>query len=399
MSLFSLRIVLLFLGFSTLVSYQVDSPSLPFDLPANLTEDPLTAVDQEKISALTGSLDWLGPLAPIAISPFFGITILSGLSQFGGDLLPDNSFISNNPVLNNPAVFWVFLALTVFTSLPRFTKVSKPAGQAIDQLETYSAIITIVLIRILSSLPESDPAVAATAGSAMVIQMGVFSFSADVLLSVAAIINILVINTVKFFFEVMVWLIPLPFVDAVLEVSNKSLCAGLMAIYVWSPLVATILNLALFTVCLLAFRWINRRATYLRSMLCDPVWAMFSKSFGDPKRKELVVFPQQSFGKFPAKTKLLFQPTDEGWRLVKSRWLVKPKTMELPASAFSTTMKTGMLLNSIELNGTQAEEIATCKLLFSKRYAKQIDKLSTLINVEQAEGDVEVDLRMDLAKA
>ena len=62
-------------------------------------------------------------------------------------------------------------------------------------------------------------------------------------------------------------------------------------------------------------------------------------------------------------------------------------------------MKTGMLLNSIELNGTQAEEIATCKLLFSKRYAKQIDKLSTLINVEQAEGDVEVDLRMDLAKA
>jgi hypothetical protein len=105
MSLFSLRIVLLFLGFSTLVSYQVDSPSLPFDLPANLTEDPLTAVDQEKISALTGSLDWLGPLAPIAISPFFGITILSGLSQFGGDLLPDNSFISNNPVLNNPAVF------------------------------------------------------------------------------------------------------------------------------------------------------------------------------------------------------------------------------------------------------------------------------------------------------
>ena len=399
MSLFYLRIVLLLVGVGVLASYQTEAPSLPLDIPQHLSEDPLTSGDQAKITVLTSSLDWLGPLAPIAISPFFGITILAGLSQFGAEYLPSNSFISHNPVLNNPTVFWVFLGLTILTSLPRFTKVSKPAAQAIDQLEAYAGIITIVLVRILSSLPESEPAVAASAGSAMVIQMGFLSFSADVLLSIAAVINILVINTVKFFFEVMVWLVPIPFVDAGLEVANKSLCAGLMAIYVWSPLVATVLNLILFVVCLLAFRWVNRRVKYLRSMLCDPIWALFSKPFGNPTRNELVVFPQSGYGPFPAKTRLLFQSTSTGWQLVQPRWFTPPKIVALSSDSYRPTIKTGMLLNSIELEANESEGATSGKLLFSKRYSKQIDKLSSLLNVEQSDGDVDVDFRTDMAKA
>ncbi|MFK7766794.1 MAG: hypothetical protein AB8B55_06195, partial [Mariniblastus sp.] len=39
-------------------------------LPANLTEDPLTATDHLMMSTATASVsEWLGPLAPIAISP------------------------------------------------------------------------------------------------------------------------------------------------------------------------------------------------------------------------------------------------------------------------------------------------------------------------------------------
>ncbi len=387
------RIILIVLAVGALGSYYQEPPSLPFDLPGNLTEDPLTAGDQAKISTLTSSLDWLGPLAPIAISPFFGITILAGLSQFGVGYLPADSFVSTNPVLSNPAVFWVFLGLTVLTSIPRFSKISKPAAQAIDQLEAYAGIITIVAIRILSSFPDSDPA----AETAMVIQMGVFSFSADVLLSVAAVINILVINTVKFFFEVMVWLIPVPFVDAILEVCNKSLCAGLMAIYVWSPLVATLLNLVLFTVCLLAFRWINRRVRYLRSVLCEPIWAMVCPSYGVPRRKELVVFPQQGFGPFPAKSRLLLQTTGEGWQLVQPRWFTSSKVMPLLTASYQPSIGTGLLLNSIDLSA-KSDDAEPGKLLFSKRYSKQIDSLGNLMNIRKADGDVEVDLRSDLAK-
>ncbi|MFK7767125.1 MAG: hypothetical protein AB8B55_07870 [Mariniblastus sp.] len=342
-------------------------------------------------TAAAGVSEWLGPLVPIAISSFFGITFLAGFSQFGGDLLGSNNFISNNPVLSNPAVFWIFLGLTVVTSIPRFSKVSKPAAQAIDQLEAYAGIITIVLIRVLMSVSESDPINPQTA---MVVEMGIFSFASDVLLSVAAIINIMVINTVKFCFEVMVWLIPFPFVDGMLEVANKAACAGLMAIYVWSPFVATILNLLIFVVCLFVFRWANRRVQYMRSVLCDPIWAMISKPYGLPKNPRLTVFPQSGIGPFPAKSKLLLTKTGAGWQLARASWILPPKTMELASNNVRMQMHRGMLLNSIAVSGNENN-----KLLFSKRYSKHLVKLSELINVPEAEEAFEVDLRSDLGTA
>lgn len=369
-------------------------PDLPFEIPSNLTENPLTAGDEAKMNELTAKIsasEWLGPLAPIAISPFFGITILAGLSQFGGAYF-ENSFISNNPVLSNPAVFWVFLGLTVLTSLPRFTKVSKPAAQAIDQLEAYAGIITIVLIRLMMTMgTDADPVGSSTA---MVVEMGIFTMTADVLLSIAAAINIFVINTVKFFFEVMVWLIPVPFIDAVLEVSNKAACAGLMAIYAWSPTVATILNLLIFIACLFAFRWIYRRVQYMRSVLCDPIWALLSPGYGEPKSKELVVFPQKGFADIPAKSKLLLQPTDSGWQLVQPRWFLPPKVKQLSKEEHQMELQSGMLLNSIELTGNESD-----KLLFSKRYSKNLSKLAEQINVAESGKEFEVDLRADFAKA
>lgn len=357
------------------------------------TEDPLTSADATKIENIQSSIstsEWLGPLAPIAISPFFGLTILAGLSQFGGDWV-DNSFISDNPVLSNPAVFWVFLVLTIMTSLPRISKVSKPAGQAIDQLEAYAGIVTLVLIRFMTSMDDSGSVEVANQAT-MVVEMGGLAMGADVLLSLAAFINIFVINTVKFFFEVLVWLIPFPSVDAALEVANKSVCAGLMAIYAWSPTVATILNLILFFCCLIAFRWINRRVTYMRSVMSDPIWSLARRAHGVPTKKELVVFPQSGIAGFPAKTKLLLQPTDDGWKLTQSRWIFQPKAVQLLKSEHEMEMQSGVLLNSINVTGEQSD-----KLLFSKRYARHLSELAKLINVRESSAKLEVDLRTELA--
>ena len=384
------RLLLIIIGVVTLFSFNTPTQEVPsIQLPSHLTDDPLTASDHLMMSTATASVsEWLGPLAPIAISPFFGITILAGFSQFGGELLGSNNFISNNPVLSNPAVFWIFLGLTVFTSLPRFTKVSKPAAQAIDQLEAYAGIITIVLIRVLMSVGNSEPQ------TAMLVEMGIFTFSADVLMSVAAIINIIVINTVKFCFEVMVWLIPFPFIDGLLEIGNKTLCAGLMAIYAWSPIVATVLNLILFVISLFIFRWAQRRVSYMRSALCDPIWAMVNKSYGVPKTSKLIVFPQSGIGPFPAKSKLQLQKTNTGWQLARSSWFLPPKSIELSADKFQMKMHPGMLLNSIAVSGDQND-----KLLFSKRYSNHLDKLSELTGIAQSEEGCEIDIRTDLGTA
>ncbi len=391
MSVCFLRLLVIVLGLTTLATFQL--PDVP--LPRSLTETPLSIDDQQSAQALASTLqtsEWLGPLAPIAISPFFGITCLCGITQFGGDYLPVNAFISNNPVLSNPVVFWVFLGLTLLTSLPRFTKVSKPAAQAIDQIEAYAGIITILVIRFLpgwlDSLGEQP------SETAMVLQMGIFTVTADLLLAVAAIINIVVINSVKFFFEILVWLVPLPFIDAVLELSNKAFCAALMAIYAFSPLVATALNALMFLICLLMFRWINRQVGFLRAMIGDPVLAMVIPRYGRPEKPVLTVFPESNFGSFAAKSKLHLQPIESGWQLVQYRFLLPTLTMDLGREETRMVMKEGLFLNSIELSGVHSG-----RLLFSQRYRGKNSALAELIKIDHSNEVFDGDLKAELGRA
>ena len=342
--------------------------------------DGLTADDKEKVAGLAGTIsamEWLGPLAPIAISPFFGLACLCGISQYGGDYLPLNAFISNNPVLQNPAVLWTFVALTIVTSVPRLTKVSKPVGQAIDQLEAWSGIITILIIRFASAT--SDPATDATAMAAAVpmLECGIVSMSADVLFSIAAIINILVINTIKFFFEVSVWLMPFPFVDAMLEGVNKSVCAGLMAVYAWSPFWATMLNLVIFLACFAAFRWVKRQTAYMRSILFDPVWALVQKSWGVPKTNSLTVFPQKDLGPFAAREKLQLVDQGDNWELRQNRLLFPGKSHTISKSEHRLEIEPGLIVNRINVGSNEGNQA----LLFTRRFNDHLPELAELLGL------------------
>ena len=68
------------------------------------------------------AVEWLAPLAPVALSPFFGITLLSGLACYGPDWLPDNALLSAGSPLANPTMFWVFLIPVSYTHLTLPTK-------------------------------------------------------------------------------------------------------------------------------------------------------------------------------------------------------------------------------------------------------------------------------------
>ena len=354
------RLALILLCVFSLGAYAVPSapvqiPDLPLDLDSHLSEqfsgDPLPASDMARVAALEGLsqsasvAEWLGPMAPIALSPFFGIACLAALSQYGAEWVPGNAFLSGNTILNDPVVLWIFVALTLLTSLPRLTKVSKPMAQAIDQVETYAAIITILIIRWYAGSFESTPEMAMA--DVQVMHMGFFSFTSDALLSIAAIINILVINSVKFFCEVMVWLTPFPFVDALLEAANKSLCAGLIAIYAYSPMIATVLNLILFAVSLIAFRWTQRRVTWLRSVLIDPIRARFQPTYGQPTDGSLVVFAQKAFGPFPAKARIELTPDETGWSLKQRQWFFADNNLQLDRATSQSVSYTHLTLPTI----------------------------------------------------
>ncbi len=299
-----------------------------------------------------GIADWLGPLAPIALSPFFGVMCLSGLSLWGPQWVTDNELLGSSGPLQNEAIFFIFLALALLTSLPRLTKVSKPFAQAFDRLEAYAVIVILLVVKIVSSMESSGLESSGEPEVAM-IQLGIFSFTADTLLAIAMVINILIVNSVKFFFEFLVWLTPIPFLDAIFELCNKATCGVLLAIYAFSPTVATVLNLIVLLFAAIAFRWVSRRVRFYRAMVLDPLLARVWSGYGEAKSAELIVFPKADLGPFQAKSRLrLKRDGDSGWVLKEANWWMPSKQYKLSPSPQPLVIR-GWVMNRIDIDGNQ----------------------------------------------
>ncbi|MAI70202.1 MAG: hypothetical protein CMM01_04750 [Rhodopirellula sp.] len=323
-------------------------------------EDIATASTWMQTSGIT---ELLGPLTPLALSPFFGVTCLSAISLWGPEWASGSPMLGSNGALRSEAIFITFLVLTILSSVPRFTKVSKPFAQAVDRLEAYAVIIILLTIKISTSIET------ATDEPAAMVHMGVFNAGLDTFLAIAMIMNILVINSVKFFFEFLAWLTPVPFLDALFELCNKTLCLGLMAIYAFSPTVATIINLAFFVVALIIFRWIYRRTLFYRTMVLDPVFARLWPPHAKPRNQELIVFNRAELGKFAAKSRLCLtrrEKETEGWILQESRWWL-PQRQHILAPDTKLMIHLGWIMNSVQFSSCGKK----CYLTFSRRYSEE----------------------------
>ena len=350
------------------------SPPAPSAKPQAAAFDAKDIVAANTLAESIQIVDWLGPLAPVALSPFFGVTILSGLSLYGPEWVADNSLLGASGPLKNQTLFIVLAALTLLTSLPRLSKVSKPLAQALDQLETYSVIIILLAVKFLAAAPPEPVEVA-------MVQMGVFSVTADALLAIAMIINIIVINSVKFFFEFLVWLTPIPALDAIFEVTNKALCAALMTIYAFSPTLATIVNVVILLTAAVIFRWANRQVRFYRTMVADPLLAWIWPVYGRPRSAAMIVFPSQPIGPFKAKSKLRFSKTDDRWQLESASWFLPAATYTIGSSA-KPTIRRGWLMHSIDLIDGDIKS-----LIFSRRYDRFLADLAGELHLQILERD------------
>lgn len=345
--------------------------------------------------------EYLGPLAPVALSPFFGITMLSGaayLSEWG--YLHDNTFLTNSKTLLNPAVFFSFLLLTLFTSLPKLTKVSKPLAQAVDQLEAYAGIATIVVLQGVARMQLGEGGEAA--GEAVVLQAGILAFTESTLIMAVSAVNIFVINTIKFLFEVLIWLSPVPAIDAAFEAALKTTCGALMALYVFSPVLAAGLNLVIFLLCLVLFGWAFRVGNFYRVVLFGPVTKGILRGIGlgrepalnstrlpgslrgaysDPSCV-LPVYPACKLPGFPKRGKAyLICRSDGAVHLVRPKWLGGFILYEIPDESKPLSVSRGILGNVIRRQG----EGTPLKLIFSKSFNPCFDAVAEALGV-QVEG-------------
>ena len=350
-------------AFPTVMSQESSVPTQP---------EPISAQEiaaAQQFGQTLGIADWLGPLAPVALSPFFGITLMSGFSLFGQEWIDsNNALLGAQSPLHNPILFWAFLILTAVTSIPRFTKVSKPVAQAIDQVESWAGIITLIIVRLAVQTSDAEPP--------PIVQAGIVSLGADTLLIVAAAVNIFVISSVRFFFEILIWITPVPTVDAIFEFFNKSICAVLMLIYGYSPMTAMFINLGILAASLVVFRWVYRRQVFFRCMIIDALLHLVFP-VSEFVETRLEVFPERAVGPFKARDRCLLTRTEEGWLLERRRFLRGPLSMSLPVNESSSRLEPGFFTNSVVMDSEDS-----VRLSFSRRYNNLLPEIAQQFRFE-----------------
>ena len=360
----------------------------------------LTTTDHAKAAVITQSVqkykltEVLGPMAPVALSPFFGMACLSGTSiasSHGLFGMEENNFLSGSDVLNNPLVFIAFLGLTVLTSVPKLTTVSKAFAEVGDQVESYAGLISYLVIFSLAGTAATE----AIAGSSPVIyQAGIISFTQETLLMAAMIANFIVIYTVKFFFELLCFITPVPFLDAIFEACNKAVVLALSIVYAYNPYYSLLINLVLFAICLSIFNWARRRAKYLKTILLEPVlykMGIFKIARRDKRTKcwlseavddiKLIVkvFPGKKFKKIKKKQLCYLVASGDKLLLVKKMLFKAPRIEEIDAAGLSVQVIQGVLSNSIEFTSQGKPQVI---LLFSKTYNDMIDEIKNKLSAK-----------------
>ena len=337
-----------------------------------------------------GITETLGPLAPVALSPFFGLACLSGTSmlyesEFLKDKLPENEFLEGNEVLKNGWVFLIFTALSVLTSAPRLLSVSKVFAEATERVETYAGIISYGVILMAAQ----QDAGAEQVEQVIVYSAGFFTMPANMLLACCAAVNIFVIATVRFFFELLILISPIPTLDAIFEGCNKTVAGILITIYAFSPWLAFVLNVILFLICLVIFKWANRRVRYYRAMLLEPVLvgtvrSVLGRAHYDPDRHTqrrltrhfgpittiVKCFPSRKLGKIKKKDRCYLVFGDDGIVLVMQRLLGTAITRKLNAADLSPDVAEGLIGYSISLKTDGGKD---CELIFGSVYTAKLD--------------------------
>jgi hypothetical protein len=220
-----------------------------------------------------------------------------------------------------------------------------------------------------------------------------------VLVAAFSAVNIFVVNAVKYFFEFLIWLSPFPLVDAAFETANKAVAGFLVAIYLWSPTVALVLNMIIFGLCLLIFAWTYRRAVYMRSVVGDPFFgwlgdALFRRSGVTCRSTRL---PGSLAQRFPAAllvVKAFAGRSYEGVKrksrgyLIQSegrlyfaalRFLRQPLVVALPQEDCRAAVAQGLLSNTISFERDGGETVLT--LLLTRRYNNALGELRELLGV------------------
>lgn len=225
-----------------------------------------------------------GPLPAVASTPFLGLAALSGVGLLTDTslvretrwswlaTLRDNALVAEARRYSTWPRFLALAGLALLGYLANSGKLQGVAGKAFRLFEDSSVLVGYTLLAV-ASLPDGSP------GPPRVAEAGILGSLAPYLLPLATALALGTMMAVRFAFDVLIWLSPVPFVDLLFETSKKVVTLGVLLLYLWSPALAAALCLVALLVALLAAGWAFRVLGLYRRVLLNPLLAALVPGF------------------------------------------------------------------------------------------------------------------------
>lgn len=193
---------------------------------------------------------------PVGLNPALAIALF-GLAVIFGTVPP----VPGLEPLFHPAAAATLLGVGVLLHVGRSAKLSKPFAEAAGLLESLLGVVVTGLL-VWPTTQGHGAAVEAGVGTALLVLTA----------SILGVLSMIVLRTA---FDLLIWVTPIPFVDAVFQVLKALVTVGLVALAVFAPVAAIVLNVLILLATTFALRWAWRTATYGLTVAYDLTLGFF----------------------------------------------------------------------------------------------------------------------------
>jgi len=323
-----------------------DSASKPTGLAADLSAE-LTELQKLRMS-MQGLV---APLAPIALSPSLGVASLMGVGLLCETSIAGSSdqrwitSICDAPLVSRLRAHVsvsLFAAVSLFALACFFANSGKLQGVIGKVLKLIEAVPTVFMYFLIALATLTDVAAQqATGSTAPVMMVAGFSPSIALLLALMLTTCLVILISVRFALDLLIWLSPFPFVDLVAEITKNALAIALFALFLWSPYVATLVAIVLLLISVSVMRRSMRMVNFVAKMVLEPLLARLlslQPADLDAYAVRLGIVPKPTLALeaialavpgFACRASGAIVKTTEGVSFHSSRWLRGPKITPL----------------------------------------------------------------------
>jgi hypothetical protein len=353
---------------------------LPFLLFAQTENTEIQQVLTQNVSLI----DQFSQLAPMAINPYITVFLTSLCAKLGFH----NDFVATNPFFNNWFILILFGTLFLFTALVgtvfKTNKATAPIGLADNYLSNHAALIINGVVMLAPSFFADTP-------NEVVYQAGFISISLKTLLVLATSMYFLVIvMSVRFFIDTLIFLSPIPFIDSILEIIKIIVSIIFVVISIVSPITSVIVSIIMFITALIFYRKSIRFVSRIKYLFIYPILNVFRKKetiLTNGKSLSILVYLKKGTKKFKKGSNARIEKQDDKIILSQRRFIFGSKEEEIVLK--------GSILSQTHLDTKIINEERKLSLILNRSYHSFIYEIAKELNIDIKERDT---LKLELNK-